>query len=378
MNRIYCDHNATTPVAPEVIEVMAEAMKECPGNPSSTHSSGRQARQKLEDAREVIASFAGVSAREIVFTSGGTESDNLAVRGYLNSVEGKGNVVTSNLEHPAIYDTFKSLEEEGYEIRFIPGNESGIVSVENVLDHVDDDTKIVSLMYANNETGVINPIPEIAKVLKERGIVFHTDAVQYFGKQLMQLKELGVDMMSASAHKIYGPKGIGALYVRDGLLLEKEIHGGPQEREVRAGTENFFSILGFAKAVELCAKNWESRRKKALEMRDAFEKAVLKKIPDSKIMAGDAVRLDNTSCIMFPGCKADMLVMGMDIRGIDISAGSACAAGAVKYSRIIHNMGYDQESAASTLRFSFGEWNELDQLEGVVQALGDLVGLQRG
>ena len=352
----YLDHNATTPIHPQVVAAMANSMVNLSANPSSTHTLGRKSRLAIEEAREAIAEFIQAPAREIIFTSGGTESDNMAILGH-NWQKGD-ELITSLIEHPAIDSCFEALEQLGVVIHFVKLNISGVVEFEDFKSLLSSKTKVISLIWAHNETGLIQDIPKIAAYLKEKSldkqIFFHSDAVQALSRSSQVQVIDGLSALSLSSHKINGPKGLGALWVKGGREIVERQFGGNQEREMRPGTENLHSIIGMAEAVKLWSINGDVWRNSMAYLRDEFERQIVIAIPGVMIHAQDENRLVNTSLIAFPGFEADMLLLGLDMAGIQVSAGSACAAGAVKASRVVRNLGFDDSISKSTLRFSFG------------------------
>ncbi len=352
----YLDHNATTPIHPQVVAAMANSMLNLSANPSSTHTLGRKSRLALEEAREVIAEFIQAPARELIFTSGGTESDNMAILGH--NWQNGDELITSLVEHPAIDSCVEALEHLGVVIHYVKLSISGVVDFEDFKSLLSSKTKVISLIWAHNETGLIQDIPKIAAYLKEKSldkqIFFHSDAVQALSRYSQVQVMDGLSALSLSSHKINGPKGLGVLWVKGGREIVERQFGGNQEREMRPGTENLHSIIGMAEAVKLWSINGDVWRNSMAYLRDEFERQIVIVIPGIMIHAQDENRLLNTSLIAFPGFEADMLLLGLDMAGIQVSAGSACAAGAVKASRVVRNLGFDDSISKSTLRFSFG------------------------
>jgi cysteine desulfurase len=380
MPRFYFDHNSTTPLHPEAAAAMAAALGSPSGfgNPSSLHWAGREARRLIEDARESLARLIAVDPGEIVFTSGGTESDNLAILGSAASGRLKGrHLVAATFEHPAVLAAFRKLEAEGWAVTWIDGD--GVVRAETVERALRDDTALVSVMAANNETGAVQPVAGIGGLLRGRGVLFHCDAVQALGKlEGVRPREWRADYLSLSAHKINGPKGVGALYVRKGAPMQGLNLGGPQERQSRGGTENVPGIVGFGKAAEVWARIGDAERRRLKGLRDALESALLGKVPDLIVNAAGAERIPNTLNATFPGCKADMMVMGLDMREAAVSAGSACASGSVKYSHVLLAMGKGKDAAASALRFSLGLGNTEDEIEPLAAMVAEVAASVRG
>lgn len=363
MNECYLDHAATTPVRAEAAAAMAACMGECFGNPASLHQAGQRARRVVESARLALATHLGCDPEEIVFTSGGTESDNLALRGVVSTARGRRHIVTTEIEHSAVLSCCEGLAAEGVEITRVPVEPTGAVRVEAVLAAVRPDTALVSVMLANNETGVIQPVHEIARGLRDRGGLFHTDAVQALGKTPVNVNELGVDLLSVSAHKIGGPKGVGALYVRKGTRLAPILRGGHQERDLRAGTENVPGIAGFGAAVEAAAREMGEWPRRLAEMRDRLEGAIMSGVPDAVVNGGTVPRLPQISNVGFAGIEGEALLLALDVQGITVSTGSACRSGAPEGSHVLKAMGVPAATARGSVRFSLGLGNDAAQIE---------------
>lgn len=392
MTGSYFDHNATSPLHPEVARFMADLLLKgaaspqgaAPssgfGNPSSIHWAGREARSLVEDARESIAKLIGVDAAEIVFTSGGTEADNLAIFGASGSGRLKGrHLAAAAFEHPAVLEAYRKLEAQGWPIAWIDPDGDGIVSPEAVASALRPDTGLVSVMAANNETGAVQPVAAIGKLLREKGVLFHCDGVQALGKlDEVRPRAWQADYLALSAHKINGPKGVGALYVRKGAPMQSVNLGGPQERQMRGGTENVLGIAGFGKAAEVWGRIGEAERARLRLLRDALEKSLRSRIPDLIINSEAAERVPNTLNATFPGCRADLLVMGLDMRGIAVSAGSACASGSVKHSHVLLAMGKGKDAAASSLRFSLGLGNAESEIGPLADQVAQAAAAVRG
>ncbi|HET7578003.1 MAG TPA: cysteine desulfurase family protein [Bacillales bacterium] len=364
MNAIYLDHAATAPTRPEVVDAMLPYLKEHFGNPSSIHSFGRTNRAVLDGARQVIADSIGARYDEIVFTSGGTESDNMAIVGTAAANREKGrHIITSAVEHHAVLHTCQHLEKQGFEVTYLPVDQTGRVSVDDLREAVRDDTILVTIMYGNNETGTIQPIAEIGSVLKEQDIVFHTDAVQAYGLVDLDVNQLGVDLLSVSGHKINGPKGIGFLYVRDGVQIMPHQYGGEQERKRRAGTENVAGIVGLAEAVKY-SRSAMADRKGTYE---AFRAKMLEVFDHEgiqyEINGSEQFHLPHVFNVYFPGVSAESLLVNLDLAGIAASSGSACTAGSLEPSHVISAMCGEEERGQSSIRFSFGYGNTLDEIE---------------
>jgi len=364
MQHFYFDHNAASPVAPEVLRDIAEAMPEVYGNASSIHHFGQAAKRRLETARRTVAARLGCSDREIVFTSGGTESDNLAIFGVARREKSRRHAVTSAIEHPAVLNAFAQLEREGVEITWVPVGGSGRVSVEDVRRALRPNTALISVMHANNETGVLQPVAEIAEVARGAGVPFHCDGVQAGGRIPVNVRELGVDLYSISGHKFGAPKGVGALYVRKGLELAALLHGGRHERGRRAGTENVVGAGSLARALEL-GFDWGS----LAALRDRLESGVLAHVPGAAVNGDAANRAPNTSNIRFEAIEGEAMVIALDLRGYAVSSGSACSSGAVEPSHVLLAMGLSPEEARSSVRFSLGPGSTAEQVDGLIEAV---------
>lgn len=365
---IYLDHNATTPLHPEVLKAMEPFFSDRYGNASSFHQKGREARVAAEEARAVIGDFLGTEAVDIVFTSGGTESDNLAIKGAGFKNKDKGNhIITSSIEHLAVLETCAFMESEGFEVTYLGVDEYGMVNPSCVEKAITDKTILVSIMHANNEVGTIQPIAEISRIIKRfnarhntqdaRRIYLHTDAVQSFGKIPVDVEELGVDLLSISAHKIYGPKGAGALYIRKGTQILPHIHGGHHERNLRAGTENVPGIVGFAKAVELAAKDFK-QNERVKDLRDKLYQGLKEAIEDIELNGHPQQRLPNTLSVGFKYVEGESLLINFDLKGICASTGSACTSGSIGQSHVLKAMGVEAVTARGTVRFSLGPDND--------------------
>ncbi|NQT22007.1 MAG: cysteine desulfurase NifS [Candidatus Omnitrophica bacterium] len=375
MKRIYLDHNATTPVDPEVLEAMLPFYKESFGNASSVHEFGRTARMGVEDAREIVYKFLGThDSQEIVFTSGGTESDNLAVKGVAHALKSKGNhIITSSIEHHAVFNPCKFLEGEGFKVTYLPVDEFGVVDLNALKDAVTDKTILVSIMMANNEVGTIEPIEEISKIVKSKGIVFHTDAVQGVGKIPVNVDKLGVDLLSLSGHKIYGPKGIGALYIRRGVKLTPILQGGHHERKRRPGTENVPGIVGLGKAVELVGKNLKKEPEKLKRLRDRLHYGIEKTIKFTKLNGHPTKRLPNTLNISFEYLEGESILLNLDMEGVAASTGSACTSGSLETSHVLISMHVDTAIAQGSIRFSLGKENTEEEIDYVIKVLPPII-----
>jgi cysteine desulfurase len=365
--RIYFDHNATTPVDPAVAEAMTRALTDLFGNPSSVHHYGQQAKAALDTARSAVAALVGGEPSEIVFCGGGTEADNLAIRGAAEAMEaaGRTHLITSGIEHEAVLNTVKALGRRGWRTTVLAVDASGIVSPDAVREAMRDDTALVSVMHANNEIGTIQPVGALAHVAHERGALFHTDAVQSAGKIEIDVRALDVDLLSISAHKFYGPKGVGALWVRRGVRLSPVITGGRQERNRRAGTENVPGIVGLGVAAAIAAGKLASEAHRLAALRDRLEARVLSAVPGSSVNGAREPRVPNTTNISFEGIEAESLLIALDLDGIAVSTGSACSSGTLEPSHVLKAMGLGPSRSQSSLRFSLGRGNteqEVDQL----------------
>lgn len=389
MNRIYLDHAATTPLRPEVLEAMMPYMSDIYGNPSSLHAYGRESRSAIDAARHEIARHLNCDPHELVFTSGGTESDNTALFGAVRAWQlsrgsggVRGHIITSSVEHHAIMNPCKQLEQFGFDITYLPVDEHGQVSLNDLLAAIRPETFLVSLIYGNNETGTLQPIVEIGRALRERGIVFHTDAVQALGMMTIDLGALPVDMMSFSAHKINGPKGVGLLYCRRGVRWAPLLYGGSQERDQRAGTENVPGIVGFARAVQLVCEEYPSRSREMWEIRRTFIDTLNTLLPSSHVIINGhpTETLPHIINVSFPGLSSDTLLMNLDLAGIAVSSGSACSAGSLEVSHVLRAMNLPEERLLSAVRFSFGHDSSVDlareaakRVATVVNRMHDLI-----
>lgn len=372
---IYLDYNATTPMRPEVLDAMRPYFDTRFGNAGSAHRRGREAKRALEEAREAMASALGAREKEsIVFVSGGTEADNLAVKGAAWAVRERGrHIVTSAVEHRAVISACRTLEAEGFEVTYLAVDAEGLIDPEMVKRSLRADTTVISLMHANNETGVLFPIAEIGWLAQERGIIFHTDAVQSFGRLPVDVEALGVDLLTVSGHKIYGPKGIGVLYVRPGTRIIPQIHGGEQEHGVRAGTENVAAVVGMACAARLTLESMSTERRRLGGLRDRLEEGICDRIAGTRRNGDRDRRLPNTSNISFQGIRGDSLMAALDLGGVEVSAGAACASGAPESSHVLRAMGRRPEIDGGGIRFSLGAGTTEGDIERVLELLPPLV-----
>lgn len=370
--RVYLDYNSTTPVDPEVLDAMLPYLAGSYGNASSIHTSGQFARNAVEHARESVAALIGAKPAEIVFTSGGTEADNLAILGAVESARHanpRPHVITTAIEHHAVLHACQKLAATGVEVTFVAPDANGIVSPQKVRAALQPNTVLLSVMNANNELGAIQPIAEIAAIAREAKITIHTDAVQSAGKIPIDVKALGVDLLSLSAHKIYGPKGVGALYVKSGTKIEPQSFGGHHERDLRPGTENVAGIVGFGRAAKLARQRLVADAPKIAALRDHFERAVSAQIPDAKVNAAATPRTPNTSSFTFRAAEGESLVIALDLRGVECSTGAACSSGAVEPSHVLSAIGLSPEEARSTVRFSLGRATTAAEIDFAIAAL---------
>ncbi len=371
---IYLDHAATTPTRSEVVETMLPYFTQKYGNPSSIYSVGRESKKAIEEARETVAKVIGAQPREIFFTGSGTEADNWAIKGvaYANRQKGK-HIITTAIEHHAVLHTCQYLESEGFEVTYLPVDPDGLVTAEQVREAIRPDTILISIMFANNEIGTIQPIAEIGKIAKEKGINFHTDAVQAMGNVNINVEELNVDLLSMSAHKFYGPKGIGALYVRKGVKMTSFMHGGAQERGRRASTENVAAIVGLAKALEIASENMEQYNRKLISLRDRTIEEIQKKVPFIKLNGHRTKRLPGNVNFSFEFIEGESLLLMLDMKGIAASSGSACTSGSLDPSHVLLAIGLPHEIAHGSLRITFGEDNSDADVDYLMEVLPPIV-----
>ncbi len=374
MKHIYLDNAATTATDPEVVDAMLPYFSEYYGNPSSIYSFSRKVKAAVEDARNIIASFIGANSKEIVFTSGGSESDNFALKGIAFANKQKGNsIITSSIEHHAVINPCKFLEKLGYEVIYLPVDSNGLINPDNVKNAITEKTILISVMHANNEVGTIQPIAEIGKIARENKIYFHTDAVQTFGHIPVNVDDLNVDLLSMSAHKLYGPKGIGALYIRKGTKITSLIHGGDQERKRRASTENVPAIVGFGKAVEIANTNMNNVAKRQTILRNKFINTIFDKIKDIQLNGHPTKRLPNNINISFKGIEGESIMLNLDMEGISASTGSACSSSSLKPSHVLLALGLSHELAHGSLRLSLGKHTKAEDIDYVIQVLPKVV-----
>jgi cysteine desulfurase len=371
---VYLDNNATTQVAPEVLEAMLPFYRENYGNPSSIHRFGREVRVAIDEAREQVGALLGAAAEEIIFTSSGTESDNLAIKGTAYTLRAQGDhIITSQIEHPAVLNTCKQLEKEGFKVTYLPVDEYGVVRLEELTNAITDKTILITIMHGNNEIGTIQPIEEIAQIARERGIRFHTDAVQSVGKVPIIVSKIGVDLLSLSAHKLHGPKGVGALYVKKGIKLQPLLHGGHQERGQRSGTENVAGIIALGKACQIVSCNMTEEIKKLTILRDRLFEGLQEKIPKIKLNGHPTQRLPTTLNCSFYGVEGESLLMNLDLAGIAVSTGSACSSGSIEPSHVLLSLGLSPQLYQGSLRFSLSRYNTEDDIAYVIEVLPPIV-----
>jgi cysteine desulfurase len=374
MKRVYLDYAATTPCDPEVIRAMQPYFFDISGNASSIHSFGQEAKKAVEDAREKLAQFLGASPEEVVFTSGGTESNNFALFGAAFALEEKGNhIITSNIEHHAITEPAKVLEKKGFKVTYIKVDKYGLVDPEDFRKAITEKTILISVMHANNEIGTIQPIAEIGKIAKEKGIYFHSDAVQTVGHIPVNVDELQVDLLSLSAHKFYGPKGTGALYIRKGTRLERFLHGGDQERGKRASTYNTTGIVGLGKAVALCEEKMNEEIEVQTQLRDRLVKGILQKIPHAYLNGHPTKRLPNNVNVSVEYIEGESMILNLDLEGIACSTGSACTSSSLEPSHVLLAIGQSAELAHGSLRFTSGRFSQASDIDYVLEVLPRVV-----
>jgi len=374
MDVIYLDNNATTKVAPEVVEAMLPYLSEYYGNPSSMHSFGGNVGAKIKAARQQVANLIGASPAEIIFTSCGTESDGTAIRAAIESNPDRKQIVTSRVEHPAIKNLYETLSKQGYHVTFVPVDNEGRLDLDYLYKCLNDDTAIVSLMWANNETGVIFPVEEISREVKDRGIIFHTDAVQAAGKIPIDVNTTGVDMLSLSGHKFHAPKGIGVLYVRKGTKFSPYMIGGHQEEGRRGGTENVASIIGLGKAAELAKQHLEENSYACVsELRDKLETTLLERVTNSMVNGETKNRLLNTSSIAFEYVEGEAILLMMNEYGICASSGSACTSGSLEPSHVLRAMGVPFTAAHGSIRFSLSRYTTAAEIDFVIEKMPPII-----
>lgn len=370
---IYLDNNATTPLDPAVVEKMSQFIKEHFGNPSSLYPIGRKVKEIITEAREVIARAVGAVRTEIIFTGSGTEADNLAIRGVLDAFPEKNEIITSAIEHPAVMNTGSYLEKKGAKVTYVPVDKYGTVDIDFLKNAITPQTALISVMHANNELGTIQPIEKISKIAKERGVLVHTDAIQAFGKIDVNVNKLGIDLLSISAHKVYGPKGVGALYIRKGTDIWPLIYGGSQEREMRAGTENTIGIVGFGEAVRVMTEKRDKDKKRIEKLSEQLKKGIEEKIPKVKFNGHEKNRMKGTLNFSFYSLEAEAVLLALATKEIYVSTGSACSEGAEEVSHVLEAIGLKPEVARSSVRMSLGRFNTEEDIKTVLEELPEIV-----
>ena len=376
--KIYLDNNATTRLDDDAFNAMIPFFKEEYGNAFSLHLFGKETGKAVAESRKVIADLLGVLPEEIIFTGSGTEGDNLAIRGVARAYKNRGkHIIVSSIEHPGVRNTCKDLEKEGYEITVLNVDKNGVVDVEQLKNAIKDETILISVMHANNETGVVQPIEEIGKIAKEHKILFHVDAVQSMGKLNIDPKGMGIDLLVFTAHKFYGPKGVGALYVRNGVRLGKVITGGGQEKKLRPGTTNTPLIVGMAKALEKAYAEREEENKRVGALRDYFEEQLLAKISEIVVNGKNVQRLPGTSSITFKYVEGESILLSLSMKGIAVSSGSACSSDELQASHVLLAMGIPEEFAHGTIRFSLGKYNTKEEIDYTIDAVVEVIGKLR-
>lgn len=372
--RIYMDYSATTPMKKEVLDTMMPYLTEHYGNASSVHSFGRDAKNAINNSRETIAKALGAQREEIYFTAGGTESDNWAIKGVAKSMKSKGNhIITTKIEHHAVLHTCETLEKEGFEVTYLDVDEHGMINLDDLKAAIKDTTILISIMFINNEIGTMQPIKEIGAIAKENGVLFHTDAVQAFGNTPIDVNELNIDMLAISSHKIYGPKGIGAMYIRRGVRIGAFIDGGAQERKRRAGTENVAGIVGFAKAAELAIENMDEHIEKLTALRERLRDGIMGKIPYAKYNGHPTQRHPGNVNICFEFIEGESLLLSLDLVGVAASSGSACTSGSLDPSHVLMSIGLTHEIAHGSLRLTVGDFTTEEDVDFVVENLVGIV-----
>ena len=378
--RVYFDYNATTPVAAEVAEAMARALREQFGNASSVHHFGQQAKAAIDEARSAAAALLNADPSEVVFTSGGTESDNFAIRGAAEALEptGRRHLIASAIEHEAVLNTLKALARRGWRTTLLPADQSGIVSPDRLREIITDDTALVSVMHANNEIGTIQPVADLAAIAHERGALMHTDAVQSTGKIPVDVRALGVDLLSLSAHKFNGPKGAGALWIKRGTRMQPILTGGRHERSRRAGTENVPAIVGLGAAARLAASKMSAEAARVGALRDRLEERILRDVGGTTVNGTRSSRVPNTTNISFDRVEAESLLIALDLEGVAVSTGSACSSGTLEPSHVLRAMGFSAHRAQNSLRFSLGMFSTEEEVDRVASVLPSIVEKLRG
>jgi len=372
------DHAATTAADPDVITAMLPYFRESFGNASSLHTLGQEAKKALENAREEVATLIGAKNDEMIFTAGGTESDNIAIQGVAHRNRKKGgHIITTKIEHPAVLNTCKHLEAQGFKVTYLPVDKDGLISAKDVESAIKEDTILITIMHANNEIGTIEPIEEIGKIAKKHSVPFHTDAVQSVGKIPVNVDKTNLDMLSISSHKIYGPKGVGALYIRNGVKLEPLVHGGGHEKGMRSSTENIPGIVGFGKACSLAKEKLETEMQRLTKLRDTLIDNILHNVEESYLDGHRTKRLPNNVNLRFSAIEGESLVLSLDAKGIAASTGSACSSKKLEPSHVLMAIGLNEVEAHGSLRLTLGRWNTKEEVEYVCGVLPEVVGRLR-
>lgn len=372
--RVYLDNNATTKMDPKVLEAMMPFLTEEYGNAFSMHLFGKETGIAVSEAREKIATLLKVKPEEIIFTASGTESDNIAVRGVAKAYKNRGNhIITSSIEHPAIKNTFKDLEQDGYKVTFIPVDSNGVIDVKALEEAITPETILISMMHANNEVGTIEPIKIIGEIAKKNRILLHVDAVQSVGKIPVYPKELGADLLTFSGHKFHGPKGIAALYIRQGVRVARTITGGGQEKKLRPGTTNTPAVVGMAKALEIACQDMDIEIKREQELRDYFEDEIVKRVPEVVVNGKSVERLPGTSSITFKYLEGESILLSLSYLGVAVSSGSACSSDELQASHVLLGMGIEPEFAHGTIRFSLGKYNTKEEINYTIEQVVKVV-----
>ncbi len=374
MRKVYMDNNATTRMREEVLDAMLPFYREIYGNASSIHAFGRPARTAVDEARAKVAGLLGVAHEDIVFTSGGTEADNLAIKGAAGALKSKGDhIITCAIEHHAVLNSCKYLEKNGFKVTYVGVDKEGVIKLDELKSAITPKTTLITVMWANNEVGTIEPIGEIGKLAREKGICFHTDAVQAAGKIPMELEKMPIDLLSISAHKFYGPKGVGALYIRKGTKIAPQLHGGYQEMKKRAGTENVAGVVGMGRAAELAKKEIPEEVRELTGLRDYLYKGITSKIPDVTLNGHPTERLPNTLNVRFKYLEGESIVLNLDLDGIAVSTGSACTSGSLEPSHVLMAMGVDAAETQGSIRFSLGKDNTKEDADHVIAVLPPII-----
>jgi len=378
--RVYFDYNATTPLAPEVVDTISQVSRDLFGNPSSIHHFGQQAKATIDDARSATASLINADPSEIVFVSGGTEADNFAIRGAAEALEptGRRHLIASGIEHEAVLNTLRALARRGWRTTLLPVDQTGVVSADRLREAIDAETALVSVMHANNEIGTIQPVAALAAIAHEHGALLHTDAVQTAGKVPVDVRALGVDLLSLSAHKFNGPKGAGALWIKRGTRMQPTATGGKHERNRRAGTENVAAIAGLGVAAVLAARKMAPEAARVCALRDRLEAGILGNVPGTQVNGTREARVPNTTNISFERVEAESLLIALDLEGIAVSTGSACSSGTLEPSHVLKAMGLPSHRTQNSLRFSLGMFSTQEEVDRVVEVLPRLVEKLRG